>query len=682
MQMNTMQSESVSSESQNTGKTTGGRPRRQNTPGTASGGPASKQMLESRINAYNTLLAIADIDAGGTITEASRPFADLTEFSHSEMSGMPFVQLIDDKDLQARDSVDGWSRLLEAGSDNRDWKIRTASGTAKWARIRTIPVFDAKDEVAQYVVELKDVTELRDLTAKVEYAEVIKNIINETSIVSEADLKGDIIDINEKFCEVSQYKRDELIGFPHNTTRHPDVPKSVFKELWATIGRGRMFRGIIKNRKKDGTPYYVDAVIAPIMGSNGKPKKYVGVRYDITDLELQRQEMKGILDAINTSYAFIEFTTDGEVLNANENFLKVMGYSLSEIKNCHHRVFVDDDYAASDEYRRFWDDLRAGETRSGVFKRIKKSGEEVYIQAVYAPVKDEVGRITKVIKIATDVTAEHNARIEMQEIVASVEKNAQSLSSASEQLAANGQQMVGNAEETASQAGVVSAAAEEVSKNIQTIATATEEMGVSIKEIAQSAQAAAGVAGTAVTAAENTNRTVSQLGDSSADIGKVIKVITSIAQQTNLLALNATIEAARAGEAGKGFAVVANEVKELAKETAKATEDISQKIEAIQNDTQSAVSAIAEISEIINKINDYQNTIASSVEEQTATTNEISRNITEAARGANEIAENITGVATSAQYTSSSANDTEKAASELSRMASELQNIVNSRKQA
>jgi methyl-accepting chemotaxis protein len=255
-------------------------------------------------------------------------------------------------------------------------------------------------------------------------------------------------------------------------------------------------------------------------------------------------------------------------------------------------------------------------------------------------------------------------------------QNAQALASSSEELTAVSQQMSANAEETAAQANVVSAAAEEVSKNVQTVATATEEMSASIKEIAKNASDAAKVAEQAVRVAETTNATVAKLGESSAEIGKVIKVITSIAQQTNLLALNATIEAARAGEAGKGFAVVANEVKELAKETAKATEDIGQKIEAIQGDTQSAVEAISQISAIINQINDIQNTIASAVEEQTATTNEIGRNVAEAAKGSTEIAQNITGVAQAAASTTAGANDTQKAAGELARMAAELQRVV------
>ncbi len=256
-------------------------------------------------------------------------------------------------------------------------------------------------------------------------------------------------------------------------------------------------------------------------------------------------------------------------------------------------------------------------------------------------------------------------------------QNAQALASSSEELTAVSQQMSANAEETSAQANVVSAAAEQVSKNVQTVATGTEEMSASIKEIAKNANDAAKVATQAVKVAETTNATVGKLGESSAEIGKVIKVITSIAQQTNLLALNATIEAARAGEAGKGFAVVANEVKELAKETAKATEDIGQKIDAIQTDTQGAVEAIGEISAIINQINDIQNTIASAVEEQTATTNEIGRNVAEAAKGSSEIAQNITGVAQAAQSTTAGATDTQKAAGELSRMAAELQRLVS-----
>ena len=232
------------------------------------------------------------------------------------------------------------------------------------------------------------------------------DIMNITSIVSEADKKGDILNVNEKFLEVSKYPKKELIGFGHNTTRHPDMPKEVFKQMWSTIGRGEIFRGVVKNRAKDGTPYYVDAVIAPILGENGKPVKYLGVRYDITEAELERHNARGILTAIDTSYAYIEFDLNGNVLTANKNFLSVLGYQLDEIVGRHHRQFVEATYAASGAYAQFWRDLGAGKAQNDTFKRIRKDGAEVWIQAVYAPVSDEMGRVVKIVKIATDVTAQ------------------------------------------------------------------------------------------------------------------------------------------------------------------------------------------------------------------------------------------------------------------------------------
>jgi methyl-accepting chemotaxis protein len=251
----------------------------------------------------------------------------------------------------------------------------------------------------------------------------------------------------------------------------------------------------------------------------------------------------------------------------------------------------------------------------------------------------------------------------------------QSLSTAMGEIAAHSQALENSSTELSAVSHQMGVTAKETAAQLASVASATEEMSSSIKEIAKNANESARVATAAVKTAETTNATVAKLGDSSAEIGQVIKVITSIAQQTNLLALNATIEAARAGEAGKGFAVVANEVKELAKETAKATEDISRKIEAIQGDTKGAVEAIGQISAVINQINDISSSIAIAVDEQTATTKEIARNVQEAARGGSRIAENIGAVSPTAGSATQGITDTQTAA-ELARMAAELRKLV------
>jgi methyl-accepting chemotaxis protein len=280
---------------------------------------------------------------------------------------------------------------------------------------------------------------------------------------------------------------------------------------------------------------------------------------------------------------------------------------------------------------------------------------------------DEIGDLTK---------AMNKMNASLKQMIFAIAENAQHVASASEEFSSVSQQITANSQETSAQANVVSNATTQVSQNLQTVATGAEEMGASIKEIAKSATEAAKVATAAVRTVEMTNATIAKLGESSAEIGLVIKVITSIAQQTNLLALNATIEAARAGEAGKGFAVVANEVKELAKETAKATEDISRKIGAIQTDTQAAVEAIGSISTVIKQINDISNTIASAVEEQNATTNEMARNVSDAAHGSSEITSNIAGVAQAAESTSRGAGNAQRASIQLVETSGQLRRLV------
>jgi methyl-accepting chemotaxis protein len=672
-----------------------------------------------QIAAINKSQAVIEFQMDGTILGANENFLHVLGYTLDEVKGRHHSIFVEEAYRQSPAYREFWTALNRGEYQAAEYKRIGKGGKEAWIQASYNPIFDLSGKPFKVVKFATDTTEQKLKNA--DYSGQIA-AISKSQAVIEFQMDGTILGANENFLHVLGYTLAEVKGRHHSIfVDEAFRQSSAYREFWAALNRGEYQAAEYKRIGKGGREVWIQASYNPILDLNGKPFKVVKFATDTTAQKLKNADYSGQIAAINKSQAVIEFEMDGVIRHANDGFLKVLGYTLDEVKGRHHSMFVEENYRRSSEYREFWAALNRGEYQAAEYKRIGRGGKEVWIQASYNPILDLNGKPFKVVKFATDVTDTVNAGIELrrkvdqilgvvavaaqgdltaeitvrgqdpigqvgekltgffQEMRGSLQKigqSAQSVGSASEELTAISQQMAGNAEETSTQATVVSAASEEVSKNVNVVAASSEEMLASIREIAKSANESARVARNAVGVAESTNHTIARLGDSSIEIGKVIKVITSIAQQTNLLALNATIEAARAGEAGKGFAVVANEVKELAKETAKATEEIGQKIEAIQGDSKAAVNAIGEVSTIINQINDLSNTIASAVEEQTATTNEIGRNVAEAAKGTTEIARNITGVATAAQDTTAGASDTQKAATALAEMAASLQTLT------
>ena len=504
-----------------------------------------------------------------------------------------------------------------------------------------------------------------DIELKVAETEAIR----QSQAVIEFNMDGTIITANPIFLGAMGYELDEIAGRHHRMFVEVEYGRSPeYKEFWNALNRGEAQTGEFRRVGNGGKEVWIRASYNPLRDKSGRLIKVVKYASDIGEqkrLELEQARIKAMVEnaPVNIMMADLDF-----------NITYVNPASLKTLKKIEHLLPVKAEEVNGsniDIFHKHPPHQRQmlSDPSNLPHRAIIQIGPEL-ADLLASAIYDTDGNY-----VAAMVT--WDLITEQKEVEKQIGQTAQTLASSSEELTAVSKQMTENAEETSTQANVVAAAAEQVSKNIETVATGADQMNAAIKEIATNAAEAANVAHEAVGAAQETTTIMNKLDVSSGEIGQVIKVITSIAQQTNLLALNATIEAARAGEAGKGFAVVANEVKELAKETAKATEDIGQKIETIQTDTSSAVTAIDRIDKIINQISDIQNTIAGAVEEQTATTNEIGRNVAEAAKGSAEIAENISGVAQGAQNTASGAGEVQTSSAELSKLASDLQALLD-----
>jgi len=675
---------------------------------------------EGQIAAISKAQAVAEFQMDGTVITANDNFLQLLGYSLAEVKGKHHSMFLDEAYKRSPEYREFWAALNRGENQVGEIHRLGKGGKEVWLQASYNPILDLNGKPFKVVKFAMDITAEVGKRREIAMLSLVANETDNSVVITGADQKIEYV--NPGFTKMTGYTFEEVKGKkPGDFLQGPLTDPATKRQIRDALSRQVPIYCEILNYHRNGESYWVSLAINPVKDKDGKLERFVSIQSNVTETKQKALESSTQIEAISRAQAVIEYKMDGTIVDANDNFLRLFGYSLDELKGRNNSLLVDDQFQRSSDFTDFWARLNRGEHQTGDYKRIGKGGREIWIRGSFNPIFDLSGKPCKVVNFAIDITAQKIAALDLERKVnltleavqaasagdltrelavtgddpmgrvgnglrilfeglrANLRKTAQSAHSvgaASEQLNAISQQMAGNAEETATQATVVSAASEQVSKNVGVVAASSEEMLASIREIAKSANEAARVARNAVGVADSTNHTIAKLGESSVEIGKVIKVITSIAQQTNLLALNATIEAARAGEAGKGFAVVANEVKELAKETAKATEEIGQKIEAIQGDSKAAVSAIGEISAIINQINDVSSTIASAVEEQTATTNEIGRNVSEAAKGTTEIARNITGVATAAQNTTDGALQTQKAAVALSEMAQTLQGLI------
>ena len=665
--------------------------------------------LVAKLKAIDQTQAVIEFNMDGTVITANENFLKTLGYTLNEIKGQHHRMFCDPTYTSSPDYTAFWQKLNRGEYDAGTYQRVGKGGKEIWIQAAYYPLMDANGKPYKVVKFASDVTEKQtEILYMRDELKVREDIMNTTSIVSEANLKGDIMSVNEKFLQVSKYPKNELIGFGHNTTRHPDMPKEVFKQMWATIGRGQIFRGVVKNRAKDGNPYYVDAVIAPIVDKKtGKPRKYLGVRYDITEQEIQRQNMQGIMDAINKSYATIEFKLDGTIMTANDNFLKTLGYTMDEVKGQHHRMFCEGAYTSSPEYAGFWQKLNRGEPDVGVYRRIGKGGKEVWIQASYNPIKDEMGRPFKVVKFATDITAQKHAQAQLEACMAEAQQSLGALAQGDLTLAMSGNYdgelekikasvnaaltNLTNTMSTVREAvEAVTAGSEQITKGNEDLSQRTseqasaleetsasmEEMTSTVKQNADNAKQANQLAIAARDTADKggavTKKAVDAMGEinkSSKKIADIITVIDEIAFQTNLLALNAAVEAARAGEHGRGFAVVAAEVRNLAQRSATAAKEIKGLInESIQR--------VTDGSELVNQSGKTLEEIVSSVKRVTDIIAEITAASQEQASGIDQVNKAIMSMDETTQQNAALVEETTSAAQSMKDQAQELMRQV------
>jgi methyl-accepting chemotaxis protein len=541
------------------------------------------QAALAQVDAISKSQAVIEFNLDGTIVTANENFLKTLGYSLSEIQGKHHSMFVEPAMRDSAAYRQFWANLNRGQYQAAAFKRIGKGGKEVWIQASYNPMLDRNGKVSKVIKFATDIT--AEKLGSMEDAGMIAAISRAQAVIA-FNLDGTIVTANENFLKTLGYSLGEIQGKHHSMFVEPAMRDSAaYREFWASLNRGEYQAAEYKRIGKGGKEVWILASYNPILDEKGKPFKVVKFATDVTQQKLRTADLAGQIAAIGKSQAVIEFNMDGSILTANENFLNALGYSLGEIQGKRHSMFVDASERDGAAYREFWANLNAGRYQAGEFKRIGKGGREIWIQASYNPILDLNGKPFKVVKYATDTTAQVIARKK----------------------------------------------SDSVRGMMETVAAGAEELNASVREISETMTKSRQTASAAVVRVDAADQQAQRLSAASESMGGIVELIGNITGQINLLALNATIESARAGEAGRGFAVVASEVKNLANQAKQATDKIGQEIGNLNGISADVVSALTAIKQSIQEVSEYVTSTAAAVEEQSTVTSEMSTSMQRAA---------------------------------------------------
>ena len=542
-------------------------------------GKANLRNALAQAAAISKSQAVIEFNLDGTIITANQNFLSALGYSLEEIKGKHHSVFVEPAVRDSNDYREFWAGLNRGEFQAAQYKRIAKGGKEIWIQASYNPIFDTKGKPVKVIKFATDIT--AQTIQGMEDAGKIAAMSRAQAVI-EFNMDGTIVTANDNFLNAMGYSLPEVQGKHHSMFVTPaDRGSATYREFWASLNRGDYQAAEYKRIAKGGREVWILATYNPILDEAGKPFKVVKFATEVSEQKLKAADSDGQIAAISKSQAVIEFNMDGTIRNANPNFLNAMGYALSEVQGRHHSMFVEADERNSHAYREFWETLNRGQYQAAEYKRIANGGREVWIQASYNPILDLNGKPFKVVKYATDITAQAVARQK----------------------------------------------AERARGLIESVAAGSEEMSASIREISQTMTKSKDTAAMATTRVEAADQQAVKLNSAAQAMSGIVQLIGDITGQINLLALNATIESARAGEAGRGFAVVASEVKNLANQAKQATDTISGEIEALNNVADDVVNSLAAIKTAIGSVNEFIASTAAAVEEQSIVTGDMSSNM-------------------------------------------------------